>query len=499
MRISRLLTLFKWACAAGIVLVVAALVLLPKRTGTEGFTVRAAAVPMKVTTDAALRTAFADPQAGVPRAAYEQLMRYAFEGFAHYRTDTGASAHYPGMHSTNGRRADGIEGFARVFPIAGVWLGTGHPDAIDVGGQSLSLSAAFTQGVLAGTDPKSPGYWGPVNDYGQRIVESSDIALGLWTSREQIWNRLDAAQRRQVADWLIRAVEVETFDGNWELFPTVVHRVLKALGVDTRRVDERMVTRWQHFKSSYRGDGWFWDPPNGFDYYNAWSIHYQMFWLDQIAPDFDPAFIRKTNAELVGLFKYLFGPRGFPMMGRSSCYRMAAPTPLVTATWLSPQAVSPGEAMRAMDLTWGWFVQHGALADGVVTQGFCGVNPEILGDYSGPASCLWAYRSLIAATWLDGRVKLFDAARTRLPVEQGDFSVASATPGWTVTGNKATGDVTITIPGNAEGPGPAIKPYGIARRIGEWVLEKQMRPDNRPALYQRRQYSTADPVVACRP
>ncbi|HMN80433.1 MAG TPA: DUF2264 domain-containing protein [Burkholderiaceae bacterium] len=482
----------------GVLGAAAVVVLLPKRTGVEGFTNKAAPIAMRDPSDQTLAAAFADPRPGLPPAAYETVFRYVFEGYAAYRSAGGAYVHYPGMHSGNGRRSDGIEGFARMLPIAAAWLASGRDDRLTFDGKPLSLSESFTQGLVSGTDPASPEYWGDPRDNDQRAVEAADIALGLWLARDHIWKRLSDPQRQAVAGWLSKMLAIEVYDGNWELFPIMVHRVLRALGVDTQAFDERLRTRYEHFKSSYRGDGFFFDPPHGFDFYNAWSIHYELFWLDRIDPDFDPAFIRQASGELAGFFKHLFGPRGYPMMGRSSCYRMAAPTPLVIATALAPQAVSPGEAMRALDLNWSYFMQRGALRDGVVTQGFCGgVDPEILANYSGPASCLWAMRSLIVALVLDARSGLLSAPRAKLPVELGDFTVSNRTAGWTVRGEQSSGNVTIVLTNNAEGPGEPLKPFGTSRKLLEWLQQKPMRPDNTVALYSRREYSTARQPVDC--
>lgn len=492
--LSRLLLALLVAVA---VLAVAAVMFL-RRSATPGFTERALPVAMTGISDQALAGAFAPSQQPVPRAAYESVFRYAFEGFLAYRTPLGAAAHYPGLPSSNGRRSDGMEAFARMFPVAGSWLAAGRPDRVTAGGKELSLAAVFRQGVLAGTDPAGPEHWGDIEDNDQRIVEAADIALGLWLSRRQIWERLTDGERQQIARWLARGLQVEVYDGNWELFPTMVHTVLRALGVDTRAADERARTRYEHFKSSYRGNGWFFDPPNGFDYYNAWSIHYELFWLDRIDPSFDPAFIRKTSAEFSGFIKHAFGPHGYPMMGRSSCYRMAATAPLLAATQLAPEQVSPGEATRALDATWRYFMQRDAMRDGTVTAGFCGTNLELVANYSGPASCLWALRSLIVALYLDDTAgRLLDSPRQKLPVELGDFELASTPPGWTLVGRQASGDVDLLIAANPADAQPALNRYGPLQRFAEWITRKPRRPDNHAALYGRGRYSTEAQPVAC--
>lgn len=491
----RFALLFKLAIAGAVLFSVAVVMLLPKRTGIEGWNERASPRANTVTTDGSLQARFTPGAARTDRDSYDALVRYFLEGWAAYRTPEAARAHYPGAASESGRRSDGLEGFARMFPMAGAWLAAGRPDTLDTAAGPFPLAETFARGLIAGTDPSNPAYWGEIRDYSQLLVESADVALGLWLSRESVWKRLKPEEQRRVVEWLSGALRSEAYEGNWQLFPLVVHRSLKALGADVSRFDARMQSNWEFFRTFHRGDGWFFDPPNGFDYYNAWSIHYAMFWLQRIDPGFDPVFVKQVQGDFASKYKHFFGPTGHPMMGRSVCYRMAAPVPLLTALSLAPNAVSKGEAMRALDLTWSLFLQRGAVADGSVTQGWCGADPATLARYSGPASCLWALRSLVVAYALDRELGLFDAPREPLPVERDDFKIALPVPGWTIAGTRATGVVTLTIDANPEGDGPPLRPYGVRSRAMEWLTHAPKRPDNHAALYGRRTYSSDRPLT----
>jgi hypothetical protein len=493
----RFVTLLKLAVAGAVIGAIAIIYLVPKRTGVQGWSERTVPRANTITTDAVLAQAF-DGFADRPDSkAYEALATYFLEGWASYRTPGGERAHYPGAPSQAGRRMDGLEGFARMFPMAGAWLASGRATTIPTADGPLDLVQAFARGLTLGTDPQSPAYWGPIEDYSQAMVESSDVALGLWLTRETVWPQLPPEAQRRVVEWLTGALRSQTYDGNWQLFPLVVHRTLTALGADTARFDARMQTNWEFFKTFHRGEGWFFDPPNGFDYYNAWSIHYLMFWLQRIDPNLDPMFIAQAQSEFTGFYKYFFGPQGQPPMGRSVCYRMAAPVPLLTAAALAPEAVSKGEAMRALDLTWSVFLRRGAVADGAVSQGFCATDLATLANYSGSASCLWSLRSLVVAFGLDRELGLFSAERTPLPVEKADYSIKNATTGWTISGDHRTGRIDLTIASNPLGDGPRIQPYSALRRAQEWLMQAPRRPDNHAALYGRRLYSTDPPAVSC--
>jgi hypothetical protein len=472
---------------------------LAHRTGTEGWTERTTPVPTRTVTDAALRAAFAPRPEGLPPKAYEDAFVYLLEGFVHYRSTLGARVYYPGTPSKNGRTSDGLEGFARFLPIGAAWLASGRPDAVQVGGRTVSVTAMLREGLLAGTDRDGPEHWGVITSGNQRLFESADIALGVWLTRDLIWAKLDRAEKDRVATWLRRALVVHAYEGNWSLIPVMVEQVLLALGEDVC-CDQVYVARyWREFKQLAVGGGWIADGSQGVDYYNAWAMQYLMFWIDRIDPAFDPVFIRDTNRRFVAFYQHLMSPKGAPLMGRSVCYRMATPVPLLTAQALSPGAVSKGRAMRALDATWSYFVDHGATRDGAITQGFCGPDLALVDDYTAPGSCLWSARGLVVALALDRELGLLSAPREPLPVEAGDFEVFEEHLRWRVRGRRETGEVTIEIETNDPAAQPAFTPFGTSHRLREWLRNRPERPANHDAMYGRRSYSTEQTFTRCEP
>ncbi len=469
------------------------------RTGIEGWAERTTPVPTRTVTDAALREAFAQRDAAVPAKAYEDAFLYLLEGFVNYRSPMGARANWPGTPSSNGRRSDGLEGFARFFPLAAAWLASGRPDELEVGGRRVSLTAMLREGLLAGTDRDGPEYWGVITSTSQRLFESGDVALGVWLTRDRIWARLERAEKDRVAAWLRRALAVHAYEGNWSLIPVLVERVLLSLGEDV--CCDQIVTQrfWREFKALSLGGGWIADG-TAVDYYNAWAMQYLMFWIDRVDPSFDPAFIRDSNRQMVGFYQYMLGPKGAPLFGRSVCYRMAVPVPLLVAQSISPGTVSKGRAMRALDASWTYFVSHGATRDGGIVQGFCGPDLALVNDYTAPASCLWGARGLILALALDRELGLLDAKREPLPVEEADFSVREPHLKWRLDGRKATGEIVLTIEENADKDvPPAFRAFGAKNAFKEWLYQMPARPANRAALYDAKQYSTEQAFTRCEP
>lgn len=499
----RLLLAFLALCLIGVLLVaIAGGLWMRRKNAVDGFTERTTPMEMTAHPLAGVVQAFTSPagtERGLGRAPYDAAGGYLLEGFLSYRTGLPSLVSYPGEPSWNGRHMDEFEAYARILPFAAAWLAAGGEDGIATAAGTVSLTAALRDGLIAGTDPDDPGYWGEPGRFDQRVVEAADVALGVWLARDRLWPMLDPTQQGRVLAWLRAAANAEVFPGMWQLFPVLVERVADALGGSSPQLSERARTGYERFLTLYRGDGWYFDMPKGFDYYNAWGIHYALFWIDQVDPDWDSKRIRERLVEFASFFRHLFGPQGVPIMGRSLCYRLAVPAPLVAASLVAPAEIAPGEAMRALDATWSYYVGRGALEQGRITQGICGDDLALLDGYSGPASCLWSLRSLVVAYYAQARQPMFDIARQPLPVEQGDFSVSAAAPGWTVEGSKADGQVRLRLAANAGNQPAPLRAPGLRNRLQQWLVQAPRRPDNTAALYLRPEYTTAEPVSACRP
>jgi hypothetical protein len=324
------------------------------------------------------------------------------------------------------------------------------------------------------------------------MVEAADVALAVWLSRESVWNATSAGEKAHISAWLAGADGKRTVDNNWHLFVVLVDTVLHALGCPYDAAERSR--RYERARSFYRGDGWFSDGPDGkFDYYNVWGFHYTLDWIRRIDPQWDPAFLDAVRRDFAAKFKYFFGPNGFPIMGRSVCYRIAAPAALVSASFLDPELVTPGEARRALDLAWRYFIRNGAVARGNVTQGYFASDPRILDSYSGPASCLWSLRSLVVAFSLSEDSDFWRRPGAPLPVEKGDFVLEIPAIGWRVIGDSGKADVRIEPDANAGRPTPRLEPVATKDRVLNSLLARGRRPSNLAAKYESQVYSSARP------
>jgi hypothetical protein len=427
---------------------------------------------------------------------FEQLFQYFAAGFVQHAVPGYARVNYKGASSQNGFDVDGLEGFSRTATLLAAWLYSGRstmvpaPDA----GPALNITDMLRSGILRGVDPASPDYWGDAQPYDQRIVEAADVARVLWLTRHVIWTTLTDAQRQEVRAWLSKAANQATPHSNWMLFPVVINLTLASLGDETERprLKNRAHEIYSQYKRLYLDHGWFRDPPQGVDFYNTWGIPYDLFWIHTLDPSFDPQFIADALRQSAELTQYLLGPKGIPIMGRSVCYRTAVPVPLIAASLLGEQPFSSAKALRALDVVWQYFIAHGSLRDGALTQGYFTADLRLLDMYSGTGSCHWGLRSMVLAFLHPAGDPFWQIPEQPLPIETADYHLELGRLGWRVDGNQASGNIVITVLKNTA-LSIRIEDQSWRMKLTQILLGKPVRPHNREVKYDSRYFSATAP------
>ncbi len=431
------------------------------------------------------------------REDYRQLVGYFVDGFLTYAAPRFTGAHYPGLPSGYAERVQDMEAFTRIAPLLAVWLKWSDGETMTLpSGRVVNIAEILKSGVLVGTDAASDAYWGDIQDRDQRLAEAADVALALWISREKLWDKLAVAQRGQIARWLNQVNGKQIADNNWHLFSAQVNVALQALGAP---YDQQAIeTHLARVRTFYRDDGWFADGVDGpVDFYNAWGFQYQMGWIQRMNPELLDDLLDESLPLFSADLLHLLGPHGFPIMGRSVCYRLAVTSPLIFASQSHPDVVAPPQARRALDLTWRYFLSHGAARDGRITQGYCGDDPAMLDNYSGAGSCLWSLRSLIAALDLPDHSPFWREPAAPLPVELGDFERSIAGGTLRARGDKATGNVTLITTNALPDEATRIQPFTFKARLKSYLLGGGRRPHNEEAKYRRAEYSSNEPFCGC--
>jgi hypothetical protein len=426
---------------------------------------------------------------------FDALYDYFLRGFLRHATPSFSRVHYSGVGSKNGTQVTGLEGFARTAPLLAmrVYSGRDHTAFDPRTGATIDIVDVLRRGILAGVSPGSPDYWGRIHDFDQRIVESADIARVLWLTRASLWDKLGPEDKSKISTWLRQAAVAKTAPSNWMLFPVIDNLVLAKL--DAAGAAEELASarqRFDDYRRYYLESGWFFDVPHGVDFYNTWGINYELFWIHTISPDFEPDFLLTALRESAALTAHLISPTGLPIMGRSICYRTAVPVPVIAESLVDP--ANSGQAFRALDVVWRYFVAHDSLRDGALSQGYVGTDLRILDAYSGAGSCQLGVRSLVLAFMHPKDDPFWTAPAAALPVESGDYSLEYPKLGWKIIGRQATGEIVIEIPRN-DPDLEVLEPYTWTDRALEALTLRPHRPTNSLAKYQSRRYSSAQPFV----
>jgi hypothetical protein len=424
---------------------------------------------------------------------YSELFSYLVSGLIYYRGPDYSHIYYPGASSTHGAAIDAMEGFCRILPMISAWVCSGRPAVIhDVIGKPIDLLEVAKKGLLAGTNPTSNGYWGHICDRDQRIVEAADIALSVWLLRDHLWQELSLPEKEMIAQWLLSVNGKAIPDNNWHLFPVMVNDVLSSLDYPGDQMSCHM--HYARLKSFYLGNGWFADGPDGdIDYYNAWGVHYALFWINLINPRRDPDFIDSSLNDFVRNYKYVFSTDGIPITGRSICYRMAAPAPLMAAATREMDSISSGMARRALDCVWRYFIKKGAIHQGKITQGYWQEDLSLLDNYSGPGSSLWSTRSLTIAFFNPPQANFWTKPLEDLPIEHDNYTVPIPEINREIRGARLSREVQIVTIGNSRHSLKDKDSISFLRRFAIFALGLPYRSPDRYIRSELHTYSSLHP------
>ncbi|MEV5203544.1 DUF2264 domain-containing protein [Streptomyces sp. NPDC053720] len=416
------------------------------------------------------------PYTGYTRAHWEAaadgLLRAAWQ----WATPGGALLDLPGRPSASGVRSDGLEGYARTFLAAAFRVaGAGGKDP-------HGWLDRYADGLAAGT--RTPGRddaesWPLIRDhtvFGQPMVESASVAIGLRLTRPWLWDRLDAGVQDRTEEWLRDALRHVPSPNNWYLFPYSVAGFLESVGrgdAETARAKQRALDLLEGW---YRGDGWYADGDGrAFDHYNGWALHLYPVLDAHLSGDAELSahYGARLREHLEG-FSLLFGGDGAPIhFGRSLTYRFAAASSVALGAVSGHTPLTPGASRRVINGSLRYFLERGATGtDGLLNLGWHGPHEASLQNYSAPASPYWASKAFVSLLAPESH-PLWTAAEEPAPSEGPDRVLALPAPGLLVQTTRADGIVRLHNHGSDH-----VRPHE-----GESGV-----PDE--PLYSRQSYST---------
>ncbi len=294
------------------------------------------------------------------------------------------SAHYP-------EDVAGMEGFSRaLWALVPMMIGR-CPEA-------EPFWALWREGLIHGTDPAHPEYWGDIGDFDQRMVEMAVIGTGLCFLPDRFWTALKRTEQENLYAWLDQINHYDMPKNNWRFFRILVNIGFLRVGkpVDEARLREDLDMMEGH----YVGDGWYFDYPTKRDYYTLWGFHFYSLVYAAAMGKQDPErcarFLERARI-IAPRFACWFDRegRGLPY-GRSLTYRFAQ------SSFFSALALA---GVTAPGLGWGeiknlvlsnlrfWlgmpiFDRGGALTVGYGYPNLCAAE-----GYNAPGSPYWALKT----------------------------------------------------------------------------------------------------------
>jgi hypothetical protein len=391
------------------------------------------------------------PYTGWTRAHWEYIFGRMTYGYAKIAERSGSPARvlYPDDRRGLPDSVDAIESFARIASAWGAWLhNPANPAVIKFQDHEINLETLLRQALLDGTNQSNPyTYWGDIGHLDQRIVESADIAVAIWMSRERVFNNMTKSEQEQIIAWLAQVDDKGTYTDNWILFTAMAQAVRHHLGFPSPVED--LDNRLMQIGEFYRGDGWYVDgPTNEFELYNAWMFGWHYLLWTTIDGDRRPdhrQLVLERGRSFIDGFLHFFGANGsYPAFGRSIVYRFAALAPFAVGHFLKIAPNDPGLLRRVSSGCIRYFYDHGLFDPygHFVRQGYHGDFPPAGEAYISPGSPYWCCHGLFALTF-DHDDPFWTATEAPLPVEQHDFELVLSSPGFVLSGRKDTGQVLL--------------------------------------------------------
>lgn len=292
------------------------------------------------------------------------------------------------------KRVAYLECFGRLMDGLAPWL-TLPDDDSEEGKVRKKLREQALMSYVHAVDPKSPDYllW---RKEGQPLVDSAFFSSALLRAPKHLWEPLDKTTKERIVTELKLLRRVKPPYSNWLLFVAMNEAFLLSVGedYDPMRVDlaVKKINEW------YVGDGWYADGERfHFDYYNSFVIQPMLLKVTEVMVErnrMEKAIYEQALRRMQRYCEHLerlVSPEGtFPPIGRSLTYRTGAfqPLALLALRKQLPDILTEGQVRAALVAVHKSIFKDASNfnADGFLTIGFAGHQPELGDSYSNNGS-----------------------------------------------------------------------------------------------------------------
>ena len=293
-----------------------------------------------------------------------------------------------------------METFGRLMAGIAPWLSLPDDDTAE-GLQRRQLREWALASYRNSVDPDSPDYlcWGVS---GQNLVDAAYIAESFIRAYDALWVPLDQTTKDRYIKEFKKLRGIEPPYTNWFLFSSTIESfIAKAVGLKEYD-DFRVMMTIRKVEEWYVGDGWYADGPVfAFDYYSSYVFHAMYLETLQNMLDakantrleyrkyYDRALKRAQKFSII--LERFISPEGtYPVIGRSTPYRLAALQPLALMAWYQklPKELTNWQVRAALTQVMHRMMdqQQNYNDAGYLTIGFCGSQPETADWYTNNGS-----------------------------------------------------------------------------------------------------------------
>jgi len=297
-----------------------------------------------------------------------------------------------------------LEALGRLLAGMAPWLELG-PGTDEEGKLRERFIRLAVKGIGNAVEPGGPDAMN-FSKGGQPLVDAAFLAEALLRAPNQLWGNLGERERANLVASLKSSRAIKPGMNNWLLFSATVEAALwKFTGeCETAPIEFAI----QKHLEWYKGDGAYGDGPQWhWDYYNSYVIQPMLLDVLRVCEEKkhplakNYPLIQERAKRYAGVQERMISPEGtFPVIGRSSCYRLGAFQTLAAMSLshqlpkdVNPAAVRSGltAVLRRIFEAPGTFDSKGWLRPGA-----CGYQPSIVEGYISTGSLYLTSCGLLA-------------------------------------------------------------------------------------------------------
>lgn len=299
-----------------------------------------------------------------------------------------------------------MECFGRLMAGVAPWLAL-PDDGTAEGQQRMQMRRWALASYKNAVDPDNPDYlcWGVA---GQNLVDAAYIAESFLRGWDALWRPLDTTTKQRYIKEFAGMRSIDPPYTNWLLFSSTIESLIfKATAEEpelkkmTRGDEYRVNSACRKMEEWYVGDGWYADGPVfAFDYYTSYVFH--PMYLETLRSMYESGTrtrldykkyydreLRRARKHSLILERFISPEGTYPVIGRSTPYRLASLQPLALMAWydILPEGLTRGQVRAALTkVMHRMFDTQENFKDGFLTIGFCGSQPNIADWYTNNGS-----------------------------------------------------------------------------------------------------------------